>query len=76
MYSGQSMTLRRAEPLDLPAYSSNYFELKEQDGLERTQGYSFTVEGSQGQERQTSVDLEDGSLKHGIRKTVHIETRS
>ena len=76
IYSGQSMTHRRAGPLDLPAYSSNYLELKERDGLERTQGYSFTVEGSQGQESQTFVDLEDGSPKHGIQKTVRIETRS
>ena len=70
------MTPRRAGPFDLPAYSGKYLELKERDGLERTQGYSFTVEGSRDQERQTSVDLEAGSPKHGIQKTVRIETRS
>ena len=68
------MAPRRAGPLHPPAYSGNYLELTERDGLERTQSYSFTIEGSRDQEIQNFVDLEDGLPEHGIRKTVRIET--
>ena len=71
------MIPRRAGSLDLLAYSGNYLELKERDGLDKTRCYSFTVEGSHSQERQqTFIDLEDGLPKHGIQKTVCIETSS
>lgn len=67
-HSHSTETPLRAGPLELPAYSGNSLELKERDGLERTQGYSFMVKGSRYQESQTFIDLEDGAPKHGISK--------